>query len=373
VENEQSAVGRRGPAGVEEPQETSEKGRVQAHWNETLPELDLTFYGFPPLRPYLYRCITGHDPVEPLGRDWFERWAVDEIVASRAPVGDCLSLCCGFGEIERILARLGAFERCVAVDIAPAAIAAAQSQAAVEGLDGLTYRVLDAETATFEPASVDLVWANGALHHLGRLEHVVAECYRALKPGGLLVANEYVGPDHHQLDRRARELVNAISHLIPEELRDRSEAGYLPERIRGPRWRELGYRLLTGRISDGSLPGGWMGHIAQARLRLPRRRPEFGPVFSNNPWYYSHVDPSEGVRASAIVDTLRMHFADVDVRPYNGTLLPHVLGRRFYEAYDPANASHVELISMLTDLEVSLIAASEVSPHHAVIVCRKPV
>lgn len=42
-----------------------------------------------------------------------------------APVERYLNLCCGFGEIERILDRLDAFKECVGVDVAPGKLKAA--------------------------------------------------------------------------------------------------------------------------------------------------------------------------------------------------------------------------------------------------------
>jgi SAM-dependent methyltransferase len=345
--------------------------KVRAHWNETLPPLESTFYGFPPLRPYLYRCITGRDPTEPLDRDWFERWAVTEILGGRAPVASCLSLCCGFGEIERILARLGAFEHCLGVDLAPEAVAAARVAAASDGIDGLSYQVVDVETVEFEPDTYDLIWANGALHHVARLEHVVTAAYKSLRPGGLLVANEYVGPNHHQLDPRTVELVNAAIHLLPPELRDQTEDTFVPERFRTLRSLEMLYRLAAGRLPAASGARGLRRALIRARRTIPSRRRPFGPAFSNNPWYYRDVDPSEGVRASAIVPILRAQFEEVDVRPYNGSILPHVLGPRFYHAFATADPAHNALLTTLTELEAGLVAAGEIEPHHAAIVCRK--
>ncbi len=351
--------------------------RVSAHWGETVHELELSFYGFPPLRPYFYRSMTGENPAGPLGRDWFERWAVGTFLGDQVPVDRCLSLCCGFGDIERILARLGAFRSCVGVDLVGPAIEAAREAAAVEGLDSIAYEVVDVERIELEPESLDLVWANGALHHIARLEHVVRQVHSALRPGGLLVANEYVGPDHQQLGPREVELVNAAIHLVPPELREQSEATFVPAAFKGPRWRELAYRGITGRLPDRPSLPGWQRRAAAVRRalapsRLRPRRTRFGQVWDNNPWYYRHVDPSEGVRASGIVETVQEVFSEVDVRPYNGSILAYALDRRFYESFDPSDERHVGLLDLLTSLERDLIACGELQPHHAALVARKP-
>jgi SAM-dependent methyltransferase len=350
----------------------ADAGKVSAHWGSTLHDVELTFYGFPPLRPYFYRSISGQEPDGPLGRDWFERWAVRHVLGDRAPVGRCLSLCCGFGEIERILARLGVFEHCRGVDLAGPAIDAAREAAAAEGLTQIDYEVADVEALELEPNSVDLVWANGALHHLARLDHVVGQIHQALRPGGLFVANEYIGPNHAQLGPRESELVNAVIHLIPPELREQSEETYVPARFKGPRWLELAYRGATGRLPNRPSLPRWQRTLAAARrkIRLPRRR-RFGPVWDNNPWYYRHVDPSEGVCASEIVSALQRVFGEIEARPYNGSLLAHALDRRFYESFDANDESHRLLLETLTSLEQGLIASGELASHHAALVARK--
>jgi SAM-dependent methyltransferase len=347
--------------------------KVSRHWGETLPEVELTYYGFPPLRPYLFRAVTGEDPDGPLPRDWFERWAVAHLHGAAPPAQECLSLCCGFGEIERILARLGAFEHCRGVDLAAPAVEAARAAAAAEGLTQIDYEVVDIEAIELEPESVDLVWANGALHHLSRLEHVLSEVHGALRPGGFLVANEYIGPNHAQLDEREGELVNAVIHLIPQALRDQTEDAFVPARFKGPRWLELGYRGLMGRVPERASLPEWQRRLAAVRRRvsLPRRRP-FGRVWDNNPWYYEHVDPSEGVRAADIVPVLSDVFEEVDVRYYNGSILPSALDRGFYERFDPSDEQHVELLDTLVRLESGLIASGQIRPHHAALVARKP-
>jgi SAM-dependent methyltransferase len=348
------------------------RDKVSQHWGMTLHEVELTYYGFPPLRPYLYRAVTGEDPAGALPRDWFERWAVEHVLGERAPMPRCLSLCCGFGEIERILARLGAFEHCRAIDLAAPAVEAARAAAAAERLTQIDYDVVDVESVELEPESVDLVWANGALHHLSRLEHVLSEVHRALRPDGILIANEYVGPNHAQLGERESELVNAVIHLIPPSLRDQTEESFVPARFKGPRWLELAYRGLTGRLPDRPSLPGWQRRLAAGRRRLSLPRPRrFGPVWDNNPWYYEHVDPSEGVRAAEIVPVLESVFGEVDVRYYNGSILPHALDRGFYERFDPADELHVRLLDILVRLESGLVASGQIEPHHAALVARK--
>jgi len=356
---------------------STETQLVTRHWGQLLPDLERSFYGHPAVRRHVYRALTGaHAPVD-LGRDWFERWAVETILGDRAPVDECLSLCCGFGEVERLLYRRGAFSHCVAIDIAPEAIAKAQQAATVEGLESvIEFRVGDLDAEELEPESVDLVWSNGALHHLSKLEHVLQQAHRALRPGGMLIANEYVGAPHQQLSHRHRELVNAAVHILPTRLRSRRESTFVPTSLQGPRLRTRLFQAAFARLDEERLHGRarrLYGPYWRAAERLRRRRFRFGKVWDVNPWYYRRVDPSEGVRADEIVPLTRRFFREVDIRHYHGSLLHYALDDRFFERYDDTSEQDRLVLEALVDLEQRLIDAGELESDHAVIVARKPV
>ncbi|MGB7032481.1 MAG: hypothetical protein WBF29_13660, partial [Syntrophobacteria bacterium] len=81
-----------------------DKLKIAQHWGQTPPDVSKTFYGFPPIRDYLFTCISGR--VEKTERNWCERWTIETYLSDDIPLEECLSLCCGFGEIERMLADL---------------------------------------------------------------------------------------------------------------------------------------------------------------------------------------------------------------------------------------------------------------------------
>jgi hypothetical protein len=70
------------------------------------------------------------------------------------------------------------------------------------------------------------------------------------------------------------------------------------------------------------------------------------------------------------VGALRRAFGEVEVRPYNGSLLAYALDRRFYESFDPGDEHHRHLLDTLTSLEHRLIASGELTPHHAALAAR---
>ncbi len=62
-----------------------------------------------------------------------------------------------------------------------------------------------------------------SLHHVVRLEALYETVARALKPGGLFVIDEYVGPTRFQWSERQMQLTNALQELLPREHRRTTE------------------------------------------------------------------------------------------------------------------------------------------------------
>jgi len=326
------------------------------HWGKTLCDASKTFYCFPPLRQYLYSMITGQISKGVLERDWVEKWTIDSFLQPIIPVDECLSLCCGFGEIERILASHGVFKHCTGIDGSIKALEQARKRARSEGYEHIEYRQANINQLILEPRTYDLIWANGALHHLTHLEHVTREVYKALKPGGFFIANEYIGPKHQQLDYRQREIINAVIHLIPPRYRQMREQSFVPPFFQGPRWKKA---LFKG------------AKMIFEKLKPSGNRFRFGKVWDVSPWHYQHIDPSEGVRSDEIVPILKRVFQDIDIRYYHGSILLHALDQRFFEEFDPSNPEDQQLLNLLTDLEKTVIEIGEVGSDHAHIIARK--
>jgi SAM-dependent methyltransferase len=328
---------------------------VEEHWGSYRPAVERVFYGFPPLRPHLYEYVAGRPPDTALGRDWVERWIVAEHLADRTPFAECVSLCCGFGEVEQLLAGLGIFEHCVGIDLAEQAVATARHEADEAGLgEVLDFRAGDLNALELDPESVDLVWSNGALHHLSELEHVVAQAHRALRPGGTLVAVEYTGPNLNLPSARHRELINAAVHVIPPRLRSTSEATFIPSKFKAPGKRQQAYRA-----------------VRKALRPLRRSEFRFGKVWDSDPWYTTKVDPSEGVRAEEIVRVLRDTFDEIQVNGFGGSLLQWALDPTFYERFDESSVADARVLRTLVELEHGLIESGELEHANSIIIARK--
>ena len=161
--------------------------RTADYWSKIdCGESDKNFYCFPAIRCRSSKLIFNEQDAS--RRDWCEYWTVEKYLKDIIPVGKCLSICCGFGLVERIISKLGVAKEIYGIDIAPGAIAEAKRIAEVEHFNNIFYEVVDVNTFTFPKEEYDIIWANGALHHIKNIENVVKNLFDTLKPGGYLIS-----------------------------------------------------------------------------------------------------------------------------------------------------------------------------------------
>jgi SAM-dependent methyltransferase len=365
-----------------------EKKKVASRWGESALSSD-NFYTFGPVVDYMLQCVSG-DPGAQGSDGWVEKWAIKEFLHQRIPVDRCLSLCCGFGFKDRRLAQLGMFKHCTSIDISEGAIREAKASAAAVGIDNIDYMVADLDNTDLGIEKYDLVYASGALHHLSRLEHVIGQIYRSLKPGGILLSDEYIGPAYADISDRHRELVNAAIHLIPGRLQHASEDTFVPRKWQSPPWKRGFFELLrlitlkplTYNFEGFKVPVTWPSYkqyafavakrVSNAMAKWQDKKPEkfrFGQVWDMAPDKIRREDPSEGVRADEIIPVVQSIFPDTTVRYFNGSILQYALDRKFLANYDPGRDRPI--LELLMEIERTMIKLAEIPPILAVIVARK--
>jgi len=366
-----------------------EKHRIAQKWANAQAVANRSIGSFRPTQDYLLQCLSGDPNAEADCPEWLERWLVQTFLADRIPVDECLTLCCTSGVRERNLAVLGAFKHCTGMDISAGAIEKARVNARQAGYDHIDYAVMDLDHVELEPEKYDVVFALGALHHISRLEHLLAEVHKALKPGGVLIDHDYIGPSYNNLSFRHREVINAAMHLIPGRLRRTTEQTFCPPGIRFPRWRRAVYeawRLLTFRPStidfvEHPVNPRWPGPVrwlygAAMRLsglygRTEPRRFRFGKVFDVSPAALRRADASETVRSSEIIPVIKSVFGDVTVR-YGGMSIMHfALDYGFFRNYRDGSPEDRAVLDMLIGIEKVLTQLGEIPPILATCVARK--
>lgn len=273
-------------------------------WDAGAPgEPEDRYWGAQPLvRRAINRRVTG-DP-----NRWPMEWFADRYVPAALPLG--LSVGCGTGLLERDVFLKGICERVEGVDFSPEAITEARRDAEEAGLGRrLAYRVEDINAIRLPRAAYDIVFFHGSLHHIRNVERVLEEVHDALKPGGLLFLDEYMGPSRSEWREADWGFARSAFDALPEELKNRPELA----------------------------------------IPLPMD------------------DPSESVRSSAILPAVRRLFGVLEDRPYGGNILWFV-----FPCLDMARLreDRTGALSRLIALEDHLLDKHWVESYFRVIVAR---
>jgi SAM-dependent methyltransferase len=235
-----------------------------------------------------------------------------------------LSLACGAGHHERAWARTGCFARLEGCDLSPARIERARALARDEGLGGvLAFEVGDALAIERPPGSVDVVIAEGSLHHLSPLAVLFERIAGWLPPDGWFFVHDFVGPTRMQWTDRQLEAINGLLAALPERFRRRYDGG----------------------------------SIKRSLVRPSRLAMRLG-------------DPSEAIESSQILPLLRRSFEVVELRELGGSLL-HMLLSEIAHNFVGDDPETRRALRLCFDAEDLLIASGELGHDFAVAACRR--
>ncbi len=239
------------------------------------------------------------------------------------PVDRALSLGCGGGNLERALIQLEATRSVDAFDASPESIRVATELAGKEGMgERIRYAVSDINRLALEPAAYDFVIAKMSLHHFERLDHIYAEISRSLKPGGVFMFNEYVGPTRFQWTDLQLKLVNQLLQILPEKHRRSALTGEVLREITRPTVEEM--------------------------IRM---------------------DPTEAVNSAAIIPTLSKHFEILEHKNYGGNFL-HLLLNHVMANFDVEDEMQASLLRSIFLLERTLVEQKVLDSDFCFVVAR---
>jgi SAM-dependent methyltransferase len=254
------------------------------------------------LRERVFPMVFGSDP-----GGWWTQGAMKRL---GVPLGGrWLDLGCGGGAAEIDMARNGLFDSMVAYDPSPGAIQVAKEQASKAGVTNIDFRSADVNWFELPEGAFDVVHINMALHHVLELEHVAYQVNRALKPGGLFLANEFVGPSQFQFSPTRMMRVQASLESLPERLR----------------WNPIAKEVKT------------------EQPRYPRA-------------WWDEFDPTESVRSDEIPHVLSVNFPTFRRLDYGGNLLNLVL-ENIAQNFDPNHPEDGDHIAALFATEDEMLLA----------------
>ncbi len=234
-----------------------------------------------------------------------------------------LSLGCGTAGHELLAARLGLFSSMEAIDLSPVSLEIARGAAAAEGLACIEFRAGDLNRLSLRAASCDVVLMNMSLHHVAQLERLLEEIEQALRPGGWLLLNEFVGPRQFQFPDSQLRIVARLLAALPERLRLDSTTG-------------------------------------DPKVEYVRRPPA----------WWNQADPSEAICSDRIPGEVERRFDVVDRRQYGGAVL-HLLLEHIVQNFDPTRPEDVIWMRALGEIEAILQENGVVASDFALIGARK--
>lgn len=140
-----------------------------------------------------------------------------QIAERTRPGARIFSAGCGRCDKELYLAAQFPDREVVGMDITPGILEQARAEADRRGVRNLVLVEGDFNRLDLERDSIDVVVGLGSIHHVEALEGFWEAVRRALRPGGAVLAQEYVGPNRLQwTEAQIREGSRVLAEMIPD-------------------------------------------------------------------------------------------------------------------------------------------------------------
>jgi len=162
-----------------------------------------------------------------------------------------------------------------------------------------------------------------SLHHFINMDFVIKSIHSALKPGGILIINEYVGPDKFQWTDKQLHCVNSILNLLPNKYKIRNFDKKIKRKV---------YR-----------PG---------LVRM---------------WLY---DPSEAVESSKIVPTINKYFKILESKDYGGNI-SQLLFQDIAHNFQNDDQDTISILKIITEIEDFMLSTEEIYSDFKYMACLK--
>lgn len=249
----------------------SQENRAKSTFNE--PALNSANYWIiPEVRERWNHKVTGKSD-QP-----YEHYVMENYLASSSSL-DMISLGSGICSHELEFAKYEQFHSVKCIDFSDKLLDKARSNAEGMNLKNITFEVADVNRLTLPSNVYDVVLFHSALHHFKNVPYLLDQVKQSLKENGLLIINEYVGPNRLQIKTHQIETINHIlKNELPVEYRKRFKTNLTKRSVSGPGW----LRMLVN-------------------------------------------DPSEAVESEGIMAAIHERFSTVEEKPLGGDLLMFAL------------------------------------------------
>jgi ubiquinone/menaquinone biosynthesis C-methylase UbiE len=145
-----------------------------------------------------------------------------------------LSLGSGNCASELKFASYNNFDEIVCSDISEILLRHAEKVAENEQLENIKFQVHDANTFSFPKSYYDIVYFRASLHHFKNIDELIGKLVKeTLKHDGLLIIDEYVGPNRVQFPNHQIKAINKAIQLIPRKYRKRFKLNFHKNKVSG--------------------------------------------------------------------------------------------------------------------------------------------
>lgn len=265
------------------------------------------------------KCISGNPDM-----GWFQYACEKYLLKDSKGVNSGLSIGCGSGGLERHCRLINACQTIDAIDLAEGAIEEAKKLAHEKKITGIDYQVKNIENISLPKEKYDVVFASSAIHHVKNLEALFEQIRLSLKPFGLFIMLEYVGPSQFQFTKKSCDLINELLNVLPKE-----------------------YRKLS---SD---PTKTKDLFTKATIEM-----------------MNISDPSEAIRSAEIIPLLSRYFTILEKKDYGGTIL-HMLLQDIIANFNHDDYKDKTVLKLLIFLENILIREKVIDSDFAFLVASK--
>ena len=252
----------------------------------------------------------------------YQQYVANKYLKKRRPLKG-ISLGCGTGGKEIVWASTGKFAVIDAFDISPQRIEFAREEAKKNRFGRhLNFQVGNVHKLSFPRGTYDVVIFDNSLHHLSPLMNVIDKVANWMDDKGILIMNEFVGPDRFQWTDEQVNLTNNLLKIMPQALR-RKKDGTIKERLRVP-------GLLAMKFND----------------------------------------PSEAAESQSILKTLMLKFRVVELKPYGGTVLANLL-KDIAHNFTSTNKDAIAWLQILFDVEDRMLEEARIPSDYVFGIFRK--
>lgn len=200
--------------------------RTKSTFNE-LNTVSANWWIIPEVKKRWNLLITGDKNME------FEEFLVKELLKDTKGL-KMLSIGSGICDHELKFASFNNFEEVLCLDINEVLFDEAKKIANQKGLKNINFKLQNIYEYAFPENYFDIVFFHHSLHHFKNIDQLVGQKIKqTLKGKGVLVIDEFVGPNRLQFPKHQIKAINQSLQLIPKKHRKRYLLNFYKNKIYG--------------------------------------------------------------------------------------------------------------------------------------------